>query len=191
MLGLLAGVTATYPFVAMFDGGGIWLVAVVGAALAAGLACYDSGVAPARVLGRGVAWDVVVFLPAVFVLSIGLKNVGLVDALSAWYQDAGVVALGVTAALGSAVMNNHPMALINMLALESRPDAGVREFLAVLVGGDLGPRLLPTGSLAGLLWLESCRRFGVHIAPSYFIRVGLILTAPALFISLAVLAFLR
>jgi arsenical pump membrane protein len=191
MLALVAGVTATYPFVAMFDGGAIWVVAVVGAAVAVALACADGRVRPARVLGRGVAWDVLVFLPAVFVLSIGLKNVGLVDVLAGWYQSAGLSVLGVTAAMGSAVMNNHPMALINMLALETRPDAGVGEFLAVLVGGDLGPRLLPTGSLAGLLWLESCRRFGVHVAPGHFIRVGLFSTAPTLVVSLAVLSLFR
>jgi arsenical pump membrane protein len=190
MLVLLLGVTATYPVVATFDGGAIWMVAAGGAVSAVALASRERNVRTAAMLGRGVAWDVLIFLPAVFVLSIGLRNVGIVDALAIWYRDAGIAAIGVTAALGSAILNNHPMALINMLALESRGDASATTYLAVLVGGDLGPRLLPTGSLAGLLWLESCRRFGVQVAARDFIRVGFVLTAPTLLVSLALLAIL-
>jgi arsenical pump membrane protein len=186
MLALLGGVTATYPLVAMFDGGGIWPVASAGAAAAVGLASRDGRTNPARILRHGVAWDVLIFLPAVFALSIGLRNVGLVDLLASWYSDAGVGLIGATAALGSAALNNHPMALVNMLALDAGLDA--RPFLAALIGGDLGPRLLPTGSLAGLLWLESCRQFDVHVSPGRFMRVGIVLAIPTLALSLALLA---
>jgi len=190
MLTLLFGVAASYPLVAAFDGAAIWAVAAIGATLALLLAWREERVSPANVLRTGVAWDVLVFLPAVFVLTIGLRNVGLVDLLSAWYRDAGVVLIGATSAIGSAALNNHPMALVNMLALDARPGTGSLEFLAALVGGDLGPRLLPTGSLAGLLWLESCRRLGVEIPPGTFVRVGVVLTVPTLIASLALLAIL-
>ena len=60
------------------------------------------------------------------------------------------------------------MAILNLLALESTPYAGRRELFAILVGGDLGPRLLPTGSLAGLIWLEGCRKSGVKISLRHF-----------------------
>jgi arsenical pump membrane protein len=186
MLGLLAGVTGTYPVVAVFHGGAIWTVAVVGAVAAVGLAWHASGEPPARLVRHGVSWDVLLFLPAVFVLALGLRNVGLVDLLSAWYHGAGITAIGATAAVGSAALNNHPMALLNMMAIEPNGDA--TPFLAALIGGDLGPRLLPTGSLAGLLWIESCRRLGVHVSPGLFIRTGLLLTGPALAVSLALLA---
>jgi len=79
------------------------------------------------------------------------------------------------------------MALMNALALQLRPDAGAREFLAVLVGGDLGPRLLPIGSLAGLIWLESCRRRGVVIPLRQFVGIGAATTIPALLGSLLLL----
>ena len=188
MLALLCGVTATYPLVAVFDGGAIWTVAVAGAITALWLACRSAHEHPARLMRREVAWDVLIFLPAVFVLSMGLRNVGLVDLLTSWYRDGGVALIGTTAALGSAALNNHPMALINMLALDSTADA--RVFLAALIGGDLGPRLLPTGSLAGLLWLECCHRHGVRVSPALFVRIGVILTAPTLIASLALLAWL-
>ncbi len=96
--------------------------------------------------------------------------------------------MGTTAALGSALLNNHPMAIMNLLALDAMPHAGHREILAALIGGDLGPRLLPVGSLAGLLWLESCRQLGVNISLRQFVTVGFAVTVPTFVVSLAILA---
>ena len=56
-------------------------------------------------------------------------------------------------AIGSAVLNNHPMSHLNMMALKDAAPGDARAVFVALVGGDLGPRLLPTGSLAGLLLL--------------------------------------
>jgi hypothetical protein len=53
--------------------------------------------------------------------------------------------------------------------------------------GDLGPRLLPMGSLAALLWLDLLRRHGVHISTSKFILVGFPVTVPSLALSLLLL----
>ena len=52
----------------------------------------------------------------------------------------------------------------------------------------MGPRLLPMGSLAGLLWMEMARRSGVEIRTIDFIRVGVTVTLPSLAVSLGVLA---
>ena len=59
---------------------------------------------------------------------------------------------------------------------------------AALIGGDLGPRFLPTGSLAGLLWLDLLRRHAVDIRLRQFVGVGTVVTVPALAVSLAILA---
>jgi arsenical pump membrane protein len=190
MLGLLVLVLGSYPIVASIDGSAIWIVSAVGAAAALGVVCWRGQTTPADVLARGVAWNILVFLPAVFILAVGLRNVGLVDFLRSVYEGVGFGVIGATAALGSAGLNNHPMAMMNMLALGGLPDVGHREYLAALIGGDLGPRLLPMGSLAGLLWLESCRRLGVEISLGQFVRVGLLLTVPTLAISLLMLSFI-
>jgi arsenical pump membrane protein len=188
MLVLLVIVLGSYPIAAMISSTSVWTVSCCGAAGSLWVA-WREGLSPVRVLRRGIAWDIAVFLPSMLVLASGLRNVGLVSYLAAWYQGAGVGLIGATAALGSAVLNNHPMALMNTLALQLRPETGAREFLAVLVGGDLGPRLLPIGSLAGLMWLESCRRLGVVIALRQFVRIGLVATIPTLAASLLLLAF--
>ena len=76
---------------------------------------------------------------------------------------------------------------MNSLAIGSLPGDGRWRTLAALVGGDLGPRLLPMGSLAGLLWIEMLHRMGIEIRTPQFIRIGFFVTVPALVTSLVTL----
>jgi arsenical pump membrane protein len=79
------------------------------------------------------------------------------------------------------------MAILNALAIGDLPGARRADYLAALIGGDLGPRLLPTGSLAGLLWLKLLSRAGLNVSVRQFMRVGALVTLPALLVSLLVL----
>jgi len=163
-------------------------VSTLGAVAAVVIAGRQPQVRAVELITRGVAWEILVFLLAVFVIAIGLRNVGLTGYLSTLYQGASLALAGTIAAIGSALLNNHPMAIMNLLALDATPGSGQREILAALIGGDLGPRLLPIGSLAGLLWLESCRRLDVQVSLRQFVVVGLAVTLPTLAISLTILA---
>jgi arsenical pump membrane protein len=191
--GLLAATLGTYPVVS-YCGGPVWAVAGSGA-LAFVLLAWRSGIKPPEV-ARMVSWDILGFLFGMFVLATALRSVGAVARLTAHYAAMGegpgqVFGIGVSAALGSAILNNHPMALLNALALHDLPGTSRLPVLAALVGGDLGPRLLPTGSLAGLLWLESLRRLGIKIPLRQFVSVGAAVTAPTLMLSLLVLLLVR
>jgi len=127
-----------------------------------------------------------------FLVVAGLREVGVVDSLAGLYQAQGadlgwqIGVVGVTSAVGSAVVDNHPMALLNMMALEQ---SDVKLLLAALVGGDIGPRLLPIGSLAGLLWIDLLRRRGVEIRVGQFVRLGTLTLVPTLVASLVMLRF--
>ena len=185
VVGLL-GVVIAYPVLAWF-GGPVWVVAVVGAGVLLGLAAR-AGHKPLVVVREEVHFEVLVFLLAVLVLSLGLRNVGVVEHLSRAYEGASPMRIGLLSAAGSAVLNNHPMANLNMLALVPGGEAvDSRRVLAALVGGDLGPRLFPMGSLAGLLWLEMLRRSGVAISVRRFVVVGVVATVPTLVVCLALL----
>jgi arsenical pump membrane protein len=168
---LLLCVLGAYSPVA-YLGGPIWAVAAAGAVLAWLLAVRRGVYRPLAALRAEVSWDILVFLCMVFLIGNGLRNVGAVEHVSWLYTRVGSGTIGVLSALGSALLNNHPMVIINMMALDEVPGAGKREMLAILVGGDLGPRLLPMGSLAGLLWLAALRRLGVDIPLGRFITVG-------------------
>lgn len=187
MLGLLALIVIGYPTVAYFDGPSIWIVAVIGATLAILLSTRWGKVDVRDLMIRTVAWDIFVFLLGVYVIAIALRNVGFTDLLASIYQDANLFVIGGVAAVGSALVNNHPMSLINLMALEALPDAGRKEIFASLIGGDLGPRLLPIGSLAGLLWLNGCKRMGLKVSLRTFVTLGLLVTVPAMGVSLVIL----
>jgi len=166
----------------------LWPVAVVGG-VGASVACLASGARP-MTLVQGVAWPIFPFLVGVFVLALGLERIGVVAWLRELYarSDHPVATIGAVSALGSALLNNHPMSVLNVFALEARRASDVEAF-AALVGGDLGPRLLPVGSLASLLWFDVLRKHDVEVRVATFVRVGLVLTLAPLAVSLAALAF--
>jgi arsenical pump membrane protein len=179
VLGALAAVVLAYPIIS-YAGGPVWTVALGGAVFLLVLGSV-LGERPLDVARHEVHVDVLVFLLSVLVLSIGLRNVGLVDRLAHVYEGGSAFRIGAVSALGSAVLNNHPMGHLNMMALRGSGHASV---LAALVGGDLGPRLFPMGSLAGLLWLEMLRRAGVEVSVRRFVLVGVVATVPALAVCL-------
>lgn len=189
-IAVLAAVLGAYPLVS-YLGGPVWLVSLGGALLISLVAVSARAASPAQ-LARSVEWDVLVFLAAVFVMAQGLRSTGAVTMLAEVYRAAAglpgqVTVIGTLSAVASAVLNNHPTAVLNALAIDAMPGASRIHVLAALIGGDLGPRLLPVGSLAGLMWLSSLRRHGVHVSLGTFVRVGAALTVPALAVSLALL----
>jgi arsenical pump membrane protein len=191
--GVLSIVGATffaYPLLSLFDQP-VWPAATSCALLVCALGLRARVVTPAQVFG-GVAWDVLAFLFCIFVTALGLENAGITRNMSDLYRSAGgggatIALIGGFSSIGSALVNNHPMAILNALAMQTLPGDPRWPTLAALVGGDLGPRLLPMGSLAGLLWTEMLRRLGVEISLRQFVRTGALVTAPALAGSLLVL----
>jgi arsenical pump membrane protein len=184
---LLLGVLGAYPLVS-YLGGPVFAVAGGGAVGALLLCARHQKGSPADVVRTGVSWEILLFLAGVSTAALGLRHTEAIGDLAGWYRDSGLVGIGASSALGSAILNNHPMSLINMLAIDAGPGRHLPHILAALVGGDLGPRLLPTGSLAGLLWFASLQRVGVRVRVATFCWVGALVTIPALVVSLAVLA---
>lgn len=191
VLVIVVAMFASYPILSYFEAP-VWLAALTGAVLTIGVGLRSRMVTPA-VAARGVAWDIIAFLFFIFVTALGLENIGVTHTMARLYgtdttqASGGIAVIGGMSALGSAVLNNHPMAALNALAIGSLDGDNRFRTLAALVGGDLGPRLLPIGSLAGLLWLEMMRRLGVEIRALQFVRVGAIVTLPTLALSLLVL----
>lgn len=184
VLWVVAGVFLAYPVLSYVDAP-VWIAALGGAVLVVMLALHGRRITPVHVV-RGVAWDVLAFLFLVFLTAVGLENVGIVRVLASVYalgqgHPLGEIALvGVVSAGGSAIINNHPMAAMNALAVASLPGDATWRTLAALVGGDLGPRLLPMGSLAGLLWVDMTRKLDVDVRPGRFVVLGLVVTVPTL-----------
>jgi arsenical pump membrane protein len=182
---------ASYPVLSYFDAP-VWIAAVSGAVFICAIGLHSKQVTRVHVV-QGVAWDILAFLFLIFITALGLENIGVTVKMSEVYATVsprgadGVGIVGALSAIGSAVLNNHPMAALNALALRSLGGNTEWRTLAALVGGDLGPRFLPMGSLAGLLWIEMARRLGIEIRTWDFVRTGFLVTIPALVVSLGVL----
>ncbi|MDP9898039.1 arsenic transporter [Variovorax ginsengisoli] len=173
-------------------------VAAVGAALLLAVAARGSVISTRKVL-RGAPWQIVIFSLGMYLVVYGLRNAGLTDRIAGLlnvFAQGGVwgaaLGTGFLTALLSSVMNNMPTVLIGALSIDASGATGVVKeamIYANVIGCDLGPKITPIGSLATLLWLHVLAKKGTTIAWGYYFQVGVVLTVPVLFATLAALAF--
>ncbi|SMC08736.1 arsenic transporter [Nitratiruptor tergarcus] len=138
---------------------------------------------------KAAPWQVVWFSIGLYVVVFGLKNAGLTDEIAEWIialkqhgREVATIGTGFLSAFLSAVMNNMPTIMVMDLAIDKTGDT----FLAYanILGANLGPKMTPIGSLATLLWLHVLAKKGVKIGWGEYMKVGLIITPPVLFIAL-------
>lgn len=146
---------------------------------------------------RGIGWDVIVFLAGIFVIANALAETVLAQAVFPHLEgasQAGPATLTSITALAagslSALINNHPTAYIMPQIIQSM-DLGLFQskilLFAALIGGDLGPKMLPIGSLAALMWFRILRRRGVEIPYRLYIKIGIPVTLAAIALAVLVL----
>lgn len=145
---------------------------------------------------RHLAWDVLLFVSTIFIVALGIRNSGLTADMGHGLRNVhyhslslGLVTTSSIAAGLSALMNNHPIAYTMSLAIDDMElgAAAKPHVFAALIGGDLGPKMLPMGSVAALLWFRILHDRGVHISYWEYIKLGVPVTLLALLAALAVL----
>ncbi|MGB6007784.1 arsenic transporter [Castellaniella sp.] len=172
-------------------------VAAVGAAILLAVAARGHVISTKKVL-HGAPWQIVVFSLGMYLVVYGLRNAGLTDYIAVllnqfaaggvWTASLGT---GVLFAVLSSIMNNMPTVLIGALSIDASTASGaIKEAMvyANVIGCDLGPKITPIGSLATLLWLHVLSKKGTTIGWGYYFKVGTVLTAPVLLVTLAALA---
>lgn len=173
------------------------LVAAVSALLLFAVAKKGHAINTGNVL-RGAPWQIVIFSLGMYLVVYGLRNAGLTNALSALLNQladhglwAATLGTGFLTAFLSSVMNNMPTVLVGALSIDGSTATGVIKeamIYANVIGSDLGPKITPIGSLATLLWLHVLAQKNMTITWGYYFRVGIVMTIPVLFVTLAALA---
>ncbi|SFC35814.1 arsenite efflux membrane protein ArsB [Polaromonas sp. OV174] len=171
--------------------------AAAGALLLLAVAARGHIISTRKVL-REAPWQIVIFSLGMYLVVYGLRNQGLtgyIARLLEYFAQGGIwgaaFGTGFLTALMSSVMNNMPTVLVGALSIEASNATGaVKEAMiyANVIGSDLGPKITPIGSLATLLWLHVLARKGMNITWGYYFKVGVVLTVPVLFVTLAALA---
>lgn len=169
----------------------ISVFALGGALLFLAIANYYKAVKPLETI-KNAPWQIVWFSIGLYVVVYGLKNAGLTDIIASWIvglQTQGttvaIIGTGFLSAFISAVMNNMPTIMIMDIAIDKVGYAGNEALVyANILGSNLGPKMTPIGSLATLLWLHVLAQKGVKIGWIEYMKVGLVITPPVLFVAL-------
>ncbi|BCV50636.1 arsenic transporter [Shewanella algae] len=173
------------------------LVAAVGAMALFVVAKKGHAIDTTKVL-RGAPWQIVIFSLGMYLVVYGLRNAGLTDYLSNILNHlaeqgllVATMGTGFLVAFLSSIMNNMPTVLVGALSIDGSNATGVIKeamIYANVIGSDLGPKITPIGSLATLLWLHVLAQKNINITWGYYFRVGIVMTVPVLFVTLATLA---
>jgi len=167
------------------------LFALGGALLFLAIATYYKAVKPVVTI-KAAPWQVVWFSVGLYVVVYGLKNAGLTDVIASWIvylntqgETIAIIGTGFLAAIISSIMNNMPTIMIMDIAIEQVGYVGNEALVyANILGSNLGPKMTPIGSLATLLWLHVLAQKGVKITWGEYMKVGVVITPPVLFIAL-------
>jgi arsenical pump membrane protein len=167
-----------------------YVVAFVASAGLAALGARAGRVTPAIL--RDVSWGVVPFVLGLFVVAQGLDHLGLAAAAARFVESVPgatgrTLAATAAAALASNVVNNLPATLLARAALERFDGHGTLVY-ATLVGTNVGPNLVPFGSLASVLVLTMARDRGAPVSARAFVGAGVWATPIACVLGALVLA---
>jgi arsenical pump membrane protein len=126
---------------------------------------------------RRVPWQQVPVGTAALAAALAVLAAGVAGALPHAFTSLGAGGVrGFAGGVVSAnVLNNLPALLVGLTHVSTRSHVW-----PLLLGVNLGPLLLLTGSLAGLLWQAGARRAGVEVDARRYTRVGAAVGLPAM-----------
>jgi arsenical pump membrane protein len=133
---------------------------------------------------RDIPWGTALVAASLGLLAGGAAAHLHVDRLLAGGGNLDLLRVSAVSAAGSNIVNNLPALLVAL----PHTSAGI---WALLLGVNVGPLVLITGTLAALLWQASLSRLDIQVSAIQFARVGIRVGLPALAAAFVVLIALR
>ncbi len=185
-------------FVASYFGIPISFVAVTSSTVLLIWRWYFLNINPKDILKK-VPWHIFVFAFSMYVIVYGLHQVGLtaflvklVEPIAQSSLFNATIVIGSINAFMANIFNNHPALMIGTLSITSMDinDLTLKViYVANLIGSDLGSLLLPTGTLATLIWFHIIKNNNVKLTWGKYLKVTLKVIPATLFITLTVFYF--
>ncbi len=177
----------------------VCLIAAIGALVMLALAGRRPRIISTTQILRQVPWQAIVFSLGMYIVVIGVINVGftsiisgILEQLAHWGFGIAIAGTGFLATLVSAAINHLPTVLINNVAIKNAVgvDRAIQEAMvyANIIGCNIGAKITPIGSLSTLLWLEILARKNIRFSWGQYLRFSIVLTIPVLFVTLLSLA---
>ncbi|HEY9247213.1 MAG TPA: SLC13 family permease [Candidatus Methanoperedens sp.] len=147
---------------------------------------------------KRVSWNVVLFVIGLFIVVKGLEvsevtiNVG--EVLFANANDnftTAIFSISLISAFLCNLVNNIPMtammlSIVQHAGLSSKMNIAMA--YSLVIGSNLGANFTTFGALAGILWLESAKRYGWNTKMTEFLKIGMFITPVAIIGSSIVLS---
>lgn len=166
---------------------------VLGALLIILLRWYSQGTGVGDVL-RKTPWHVFIFAFGMYLVVYGLHNVKFTNIIIELIKEPvsghlfnAILIIGVLTSAMASLFNNHPSL---MLATTIITNMGLElqyvqvTYLAIIMGSDIGSLILPSGTLASLIWMFILRQNNISITWNQYIKVTLLVIPIGLLVSL-------
>ncbi|MBN9386765.1 MAG: arsenic transporter [Chloroflexi bacterium] len=142
-----------------------------------------------RRLGGEISWPIFLFIGGMFIVVQGVENTGVTREMGRLLVNSAgsspllaVLLSTFGTAIGANLINNVPMALVMISALQQVDLSSITPAVhngliySSILGADLGPNLTTAGSLATILWLLILRRKGMEVSPLQYFKLGVLVT---------------
>lgn len=147
---------------------------------------------------KRISWNVVFFVIGLFIVVKSLEvsgvNSKIGEIVFSGFSDNIFIAtysMSLLSALMCNLVNNIPMTAMMLSIIQQAnlsPSMNTAMGYSLVIGSNLGANFTTFGALAGILWLESARRYGWNTTMTDLLKIGLFVTPIALLGASIVLA---
>ncbi len=139
---------------------------------------------------REIDWVLLLFFAGLFIVIEGAHKTGLFDV---FIEDitfkpsvSGIVLVSLVSTFISQMVSNVPLTMLLLPVLRNVP--GHVLWISLAAGSTLGGNLTIIGAIANIIVVESAAKEGIHIGFMSFLKVGALVTAATVGVSILILA---